>query len=127
MESWQALKKVIRPVGYGIQSHMMTTMSLLEQSEELPELFMKSGEEIKLWRMLRRLTSEVRTKLDKKSLDQAKKVQAYRIGHIEVVLNLQSNEIEIIECDNKVDLVPVEVLKTNPIQAFKIIKKAVFI
>lgn len=31
VESWHALKKVIRPVGYGIQSHMMT-MALLEQS-----------------------------------------------------------------------------------------------
>lgn len=48
---------------------------------------MKSGEEIKLWRMLRRLSSKVFTGLDDVSVDRARKVLAYQIGHVEVLLN----------------------------------------
>ena len=126
VESWQALKKVIRPVGYGIQSHMMTTMSLLEQSEELPELFMKSGEEIKLWRMLRRLTSRVFTSLDDVSVDRARKVLAYQIGHVEVVLNTVSGRIEVMQDGEVLEVVSLELLRRQPAQAFRLIRELVF-
>ncbi|MBM7587642.1 putative component of viral defense system (DUF524 family) [Bacillus pakistanensis] len=126
VESWRSLKSVIRPVGYGIQSHMMTTMSLLEQSEELPELFMKSGEEIKLWRMLRRLNSRVRTSLDDETIDFAGKVQAYQIGHFEVVLNPVSEQIEILQNHEVERTIPLEILQKQPSQAFKVIKESVF-
>ncbi|MGM0751767.1 MAG: DUF2357 domain-containing protein [Bacillota bacterium] len=126
VESWQALKKVIRPVGYGIQSHMMTTMSLLEQSEELPELFMKSGEEIKLWRMLRRLTSRVFTSLDDVSVDRARKVLAYQIGHVEVLLNRVSGRIEVLQDGEILEVVPLELLRKHPANVFRVIRELVF-
>jgi uncharacterized protein len=126
VQSWQVMRKVIRPVGYGIHSHMMTTISLLNQSEELPELFMKSPEEIKLWRMLRRLTTNVHTNLDDRTIDLARKVQAYQIGHVEVLLDSGSEQIEIIQNDEVLSTVPLETLRKQPTQAFKIIKETVF-
>lgn len=127
VQSWQVLKKVIGPVGYGIHSHMMTTLSLLNQSEELPELFMKSPEEIKLWRMLRRLTTNVHTNLDDRTIDLARKVQAYQIGHVEVLLDSDNEQIEIIQNDEVLSTVPLETLRKQPTQAFKIIKETVFV
>ncbi|WP_433747844.1 DUF2357 domain-containing protein [Falsibacillus pallidus] len=126
IESWMLLKKAIHPVGYGIQSHLVTTLSLLEQAEELPELFMKSGEEIKLWRMLRRLNSRVRTSLDDTAVDFARKIQAYQIGHVEVLLNAQNEQIEIMQHDEMIDSIPFEILQKQPTQAFKVIREAVF-
>ncbi|WP_374055838.1 DUF2357 domain-containing protein [Rossellomorea sp. FM04394] len=127
VQSWQVLKKEIRPVGYGIQSHMMTTLSLLNQSEELPELFIKSPEEIKLWRMLRRLTTNVHTNLDDRTIERARKVQAYQIGHVEVLLDSDSEQIDIIQNDEVLNTVPLGILQKQPAQAFKIIKESVFV
>jgi uncharacterized protein len=106
---------------------MLTTMALLEQAEELPELFMKSGEEIKLWRMLRRLTSQVRTSLDDRTVDKARKILAYGIGHVEVLLNQSSTHVEILQHEEVLGSVPLEVLRKQPAKAFKIIKDAVFL
>ena len=77
-------------------------------TEELPELFMKSGEEIKLWRMLRRLTSRVFTSLDDVSVDRARKVLAYQIGHVEVLLNTVEEQIEILQNFENNKSVPLE-------------------
>ncbi|KQU63355.1 hypothetical protein ASG66_02790 [Bacillus sp. Leaf406] len=125
VESWQTLKKVIPPVGYGIQSHMMTTRSLLEQAEELPELFMKSAEEIKLWRMLRRLTSRVSTRLNDSDLDKAKKVLAYQIGHVEVLLNSAEELVEIVLNGELLDRFPLKLLNKKPAHIFSVIRELV--
>lgn len=125
VESWQTLKKVIPPVGYGIQSHMMTTRSLLEQAEELPELFMKSGEEIKLWRMLRRLTSRVSTRLNDSDLDKAKKVLAYQIGHMEVLLNSAEEQVDIVLNGELLDSFPLKLLNKKPTHIFSVIRELV--
>ena len=42
----------------------------------------------KLWRMLKRLTSNVKTELDQKYLDNARKIQAYQIGYFSVNIDL---------------------------------------
>lgn len=127
VHSWQVLENIIQPVGYGIQSHMMTTLTLLNQSEELPELFMKSPEEIKLWRMLRRLTTNVQTNLDDRTIDRARKVQAYQIGHVEVLMDSISEQIEIIQDEETLNIVSFETLQKQPTKAFKIIKESVFV
>ncbi|RLQ93622.1 restriction endonuclease-like protein [Falsibacillus albus] len=124
VESWKTLKNVIQPVGYGIQSYLITTMPLLVQAEELPELFMKSAEEIKLWRMLRRLKSKVRTSLDEVTIDHARKIQAYQIGHVEVLFNEENEQIEIMQHDDLINAVPFETFQKQPTQAFKIIRKS---
>jgi uncharacterized protein len=126
VESWRKLNSGIRPVGYGIQSHMLTTLALLEQAEELPELFMKSGEEIKLWRMLRRLNSRVKTSLDDTTIDRARKVQAYQIGHVEVVMNPSNGKLEVLQHGDVLESIPLDVFTKQPVMAFRGIRKAVF-
>ncbi|MGG3738440.1 hypothetical protein [Aeribacillus pallidus] len=49
IESWHFLKNIVRPVGYGISVYTMTRLNTLKEAKELPELFMKSKEEITLW------------------------------------------------------------------------------
>jgi hypothetical protein len=65
---------------------MMTTLSTLKEAKELPELFMKSKEEVTLWRMLRRLSNLIRFDLDDRYLDKATKIEAYRIKDIVIKL-----------------------------------------
>lgn len=79
IESWHFLKNIVRPVGYGISVYTMTTLNTLQEAKELPELFMKSKEEITLWRMLRRLSDRIRFDLDDRYLDKASKIEAYRM------------------------------------------------
>ena len=64
VEYWQKLPQVIRPVHYGIANYAMTTIDTLKEAQELPELFMKSKNEMVLWRMLRRVSDRVKVELD---------------------------------------------------------------
>jgi hypothetical protein len=64
VEHWKKLNKVIVPVGYGVAQYMMTTLRNLENSTELPELFMKSEEEKVVWQMLRRMSDRINVDLD---------------------------------------------------------------
>src|SRR5690606_41594619 len=63
------------------RSYILTTFNVLSHAKDLPELFMKFGEEVKLWRMLRRFTTQVKTELDDRFVDHARKIQAYQIGY----------------------------------------------
>jgi hypothetical protein len=126
IEKWESLSTTIRPVGYGIQTYLLTSMNLLKEVTELPELYMKFGEERKLWRMLRRLTSTVKTELDQRILEQARKIQAYQIGFYEVVLELDKREIYILNGEEFIRTIPLELLEKQPSSVFKMIKEAVF-
>ncbi|MFS0647403.1 hypothetical protein [Siminovitchia sp. 179-K 8D1 HS] len=127
IERWQTLQEPIRPVGYGIQTYIVTTKNMLFQEKELPELYMKFGEEVKLWRMLRRFTTEVRTELDEKLVDRASKIQAYQIGYNAVVMDLKKQEICVWHGDEVRERVPLEMLRTSPAFVFKVIKEAIFV
>lgn len=126
LKAWHTLKQTIRPVGYGIQSNLVTTMNLLKQSEELPELFMKFGEEKKLWRMLRRLTSNVSTNLDSNLLDKATKIQAYQIGFYSVDYDIASGEIHVSHDDEVIETIPLEQLRNEPTIVFKRLKDIIY-
>ncbi|MBS4201309.1 restriction endonuclease-like protein [Bacillus sp. FJAT-49732] len=123
---WQTLKKTIRPVGYGIQTFIITTFSVLSHAKDLPELFMKSGEEVKLWRMLRRLTTNVKTALDAKIVDHASKIQAYQIGYYFVVIDPEQEEIHVMYGDDIVEKLPLETLKRQPSYVFRVVKETIF-
>ena len=124
--AWSSLPNVIKPVGYGIQNTIITTINLLKQSTELPELFMKFGEEKKLWRMLRRLSSKVTTKLDSKLLDHAKKIHAYQIGFYAVDLNVDSREIHVSLYDQLLTTIPLEQLVRDPSYVFNQLRDIIF-
>lgn len=53
---------------------MLTTLDLLQNATELPELFMKTNEEIAVWRLLRRVSDRVKLRLDTDRMDDATRV-----------------------------------------------------
>lgn len=115
---WSRLKQNIRPVNYGISSYVMTTLNTLKESQELPELFMKSKEEMAIWRMLRRVSDQIRIDLDQENLDRASRISEYKIKDIKVVMDKQEREIRFIQ-NNTEESVSIDQLEKNPSGVFK--------
>jgi hypothetical protein len=82
IEVWESLKHIVKPVGYGISVYTMTTLNTLKKARELPEIFMKSKEEVALWRMIRRISDKVNVDLDEKYLDHANRVKQFLVKDI---------------------------------------------
>ncbi|MGX1983223.1 hypothetical protein EDD69_10958 [Thermolongibacillus altinsuensis] len=116
IESWHFLKNIVRPVGYGISVYTLTTLNTLKEAKELPELFMKSKEEITLWRMLRRLSDRIRFDLDDRYLDKASKIEAYRIK--DIVIKLADHQLVITKGD-EIKTLPMDDLLKQPSMVFK--------
>ncbi|WNF24846.1 restriction endonuclease-like protein [Mesobacillus jeotgali] len=115
---WSRLKQNIRPVNYGISSYVMTTLSTLKEAQELPELFMKSKEEMTIWRMLRRVSDQIRIDLDHENLDRASRITEYKIKDIKVMMDKQEREILFIQNDAE-EAVSIDQLEKNPSGVFK--------
>lgn len=126
LKPWKMLPNLIRPVGYVIQNMMITTINLLKEAEELPELFMKTGEEKKLWRMLRRFTSRVKTELDAELLDEASKIESYQIGKYTLALDTKNDELVVSREGAKTATVPLWQLRKEPAKVFKQLKQMVY-
>ncbi|OTX88601.1 restriction endonuclease [Bacillus wiedmannii] len=109
LEPWKKLDHLIRPVGYGIQTYTITTMSLLKEVQELPELFMKSKEERILWKTLRRFTKQVKVELDHDNLDEASSVKNYYVQDVQVWVDYE-NEVVMVGRDGRVKKVPLELV-----------------
>lgn len=95
VEVWKNTKQVIRPVKYGIATYRMTTLSLLNEAKELPELYMKNKQETTLWRMLRRISDQIEINLDNKVLDEASGVVTFSFKGIEIQLNKEKQTLSI--------------------------------
>jgi uncharacterized protein len=65
----------------------MTTLNTLKSAQTLPELFMKSKEEVTLWRMLRRLTKDIQIELNDTYLDRANEIKAFRFKDIKIEMD----------------------------------------
>ncbi|MBX9975192.1 restriction endonuclease-like protein [Cytobacillus firmus] len=118
VEHWINCNPIIKPVGYGIAEYMHTTLSNLKESTELPELFMKSKEEKTLWRMLRRVSDRISLELDSANLDEATKVEEYKIKNVLIKINKDNREVYLIgEGDQKT--VPFDTLQRNLSAVFK--------
>lgn len=123
VDVWKNLKQgVIRPVHYGIASYVMTTINVLEEAKDLPELFMKSKEEMMLWRMLRRISDQIKVTLNQPNLDEATQINSYSIKDITVRLDKENREISIKKDENETSL-KAEVLEKQPAQVFKLLLK----
>ena len=99
VDNWRRLNHTIKPVGYGISTSTLTTISNLNTAEELPQLYMKDPLERQLWQVLRRFSKEVRMNLDHGELEKAEKVisfQSLRKG-----LRVQVDESDIKVSSNK--------------------------
>lgn len=118
IDYWRKLPTIIKPVNYGISNFMITTLNLLEEAKELPELFLKSKEEMTLWRMLRRVSDDIKMDLDAINVDEAAKIKKYQIKDITVYLEkgiehiiFQKNQMEI--------KIPIDTLHKNPSSVFR--------
>ncbi|WP_141538781.1 restriction endonuclease-like protein [Bacillus wiedmannii] len=109
LETWKKLDHLIRPVGYGIQTYTITTMSLLKEVQELPELFMKSKEERTLWKTLRRFTKQVKVELDHRNLDEASAVKSYYVQDVQIWVDYESGVV-MVGRDGRIKEVPLELI-----------------
>lgn len=91
-------------------------LNTLKEAKELPELFMKSKEEITLWRMLKRLSDRIWFDLDDRYLDKASKIEAYRIK--DILIKLADHQLVITKGDEIRTLQMDDLLK-QPTMVFK--------
>lgn len=118
VEVWKNTKQVIRPVKYGIATYMMTTLSLLNEAKELPELYMKNRQETTLWRMLRRISDQIEINLDNKVLDEASGIETFSFKGIEILLNHEEKTLSIRN-DSQERIVPADLLIHQPSKVFR--------
>lgn len=118
VEVWKNTKQVIRPVKYGIATYMMTTLSLLNEAKELPELFMKNKQETTLWRMLRRISDQIEIYLDNKVLDDALGVGTFSFKGIEIQLNQEKQTLSIRN-DSQERVLDIDLLIHQPSKVFR--------
>lgn len=120
VSNWITLNSLIKPVGYGIASYMLTTLNSLKESTELPELFMKSSEEMIIWRMLRRVSDKIVLNLDNDNVDHAKQVTNFKINNIKVIFNRIEQSIKFTSNQKEFEVATLE-LKQNPSGVFKLL------
>ncbi|UII57884.1 restriction endonuclease-like protein [Cytobacillus spongiae] len=110
----------IHPVHYGIAGSVMTTLNALKEAKELPELFMKSTDEMIIWRMLRRVSDRVKLALDHPELDQANRVIEYRIKDVKVSIDRNRRELHF-KNSNVEKIVELDLLIKQPSSVFKVL------
>lgn len=118
VQPWNKLGQVIRPVQYGISVYIMTTLNTLKYSNELPELFMKSKDEVTLWRILRRISNQIKIDLDEKTLDYASNITYLNLRNLDIQIDHSTNMLEIENSltKNSLDL---KLLEQQPSKVFK--------
>jgi len=118
IEVWESLKHIVKPVGYGISVYAMTTLNTLKEAKELPEIFMKSKEEVTLWRMLRRISDRVQFDLDDRYLDKATRIENYRIKDLSIKIDTLQQTL-FINSGSETKSIDVESLLKKPSYVFK--------
>jgi uncharacterized protein len=118
IQSWQRTNQLIKPVKYGIATYMITTLTQLEEANELPELYMKNKHEATLWKMLRRVSDRINIKLNDHNLDEASAVETFSFKNIEINLNRENNTISIFNGEEE-RIVSYELLIQQPSVVFK--------
>ncbi|WHX64636.1 restriction endonuclease-like protein [Peribacillus frigoritolerans] len=118
VDVWKNTKQVIRPVKYGIATYMMTTLSLLNEAKELPELYMKNKKETTLWRMLRRVSDQIEINLDNKVLDEVLGVVTFSFKGIEIHLDKEKQTL-CIRNDSQERVLGTDLLIHQPSKVFR--------
>jgi len=117
VSDWKTLEQPIKPAGYGVRSHIYTTLYLLKQAQELPELSLRSEEEMRLWKELRRLGKSIRWRAQNRQLSVGSKVNqiefanvTIRVSEDRLIINngKQSEDMSLANLSSK----PRAVLKT---------------
>ncbi|WP_430787224.1 DUF2357 domain-containing protein [Virgibacillus flavescens] len=121
---WESLDKTIKPVNYGIKQYMMTTLANVKEANELPQLFMKTPEEMKLWKMLRRISSQVNVELNDLYVDKAGSIKSFETNGMKLRLTDVLN-IELSKGDSA-EVIPGGDLLRNPSGVFRrIVEKGI--
>lgn len=118
LKGWRPTKHLIKPVKYGIATYMITTLTQLEEANELPELYMKSKQETTLWKMLRRVSDRIKIKLNDHNLDEASAVETFSFNNIVINLNRGNKTVSIINGEEE-RIVSYELLIQQPSVVFK--------
>lgn len=116
---WLRVEEFVRPVNYGISSYVMTTLNTLKQARELPEIFMKSSEEVALWRMLRRISHDIKVVLDDRMVDQASRVKSYGLGELVVEVDSDASLLRIVRGEVKIKEIALKELEERPSGVFR--------
>lgn len=116
VDSWKRLPRTIKPKGYGISSYALTTYQLLKEAKELPELFMKSELELTIWKMLRRISEEIKLDLNNRAIDKATAVSRFYIQNI--IFELKEKHL-VINCLGKIKKVSLKKLESKPSYIFR--------
>lgn len=114
VEQWKEREIPIVPRGYGIQYHILTHWDLFEQAVEIPELSLKSEEQYRLWRELRRVDQQLSVILKKKWLDKANDQEIeYQFMSAKLKVNLENNKV-LIQVGEKSKEVSIADLRYRP-------------
>ncbi len=111
IREWQKRREPIKPAGYGVRTHIYTTLYLLMQAEELPELSLTSERETRLWKELRRLGKSIRWKASNRQLTNQSKVQEVEFD--QVSLRVENEELTITNGEQE-EKIPVTILESKP-------------
>ncbi len=84
VSNWETLDAPITPAGYGVRSHLYTTLYLLEKARELPELSLRSEEETRLWTELRRLGKSIKWRAHTRQLSVGSKVNQIEFENVTI-------------------------------------------
>lgn len=120
VEHWTNLQTVIKPVNYGIATYIMTTLTNLKEAKELPELFLKSKEEMTLWKMLRRVSDRIKLDLDNVNVDEAMMIKEYQIKDIKISIDQSKQEMVFTNVKEQI-VMPLDKLRTNPTSVYKML------
>jgi uncharacterized protein len=115
---WLKLSRVIKPVHYGIANYAMTTFNHLKDAQELPEFYMKSNDEMVLWRLLRRVSDQVKVELDMGKLDKSSGIDSFSIKNINIRLDKEKRELVFQKGYDEVQI-SLDVLEKRPSRVFK--------
>jgi len=84
VRNWETLDAPITPAGYGVRSHLYTTLYLLEKAREVPELSLRSEEETRLWTELRRLGKSIKWRAHTRQLSVGSKVDQIEFENVTI-------------------------------------------
>ena len=102
------LSRVIKPVHY-----VMTTFNHLKDAQELPKFYMKSNDEVVLWRLLRRVSDQVKIELDMGKLDKSSGIDSFSIKNFNIRLDKEKRELVFQKGYDEVQI-SLDVLEKRP-------------
>ncbi|RKO66083.1 hypothetical protein [Desulfofundulus salinus] len=117
VSDWKNLVQPIKAAGYGVRTHLYTTLYLLQKAQELPELSLRSEEELRLWKEIRRLGKRIKWRAQNQQLTVDSKVNEIKFDNVTIRVSedrliisngQQSEDMSLTDLSSK----PRAVLKT---------------